>query len=166
MHCQYFGGLVLCDISVLAAQAAWSVVSCRGMCSAFQGRCRVGSRGVGLHLCSQRCGLRCMKGLLRMSGEESDMLLGVGVLKGEQGHAKLCASLGQDNSDARAYRTGDKDGGLEAQAGQSYLRMQGAENKFFTQFGAMLALPKLQPALGDREGPREGQRSRERSCGC
>lgn len=35
--------------------------------------------------------------------------------------------------------------------------MRGAENKFFTWFRATLALPRLQPALGDREGPGEEQ---------
>lgn len=43
-----FLGLVPYDISILATAVVWSVVSCRGMCSALQGRCRGRNRGSGL----------------------------------------------------------------------------------------------------------------------
>lgn len=43
VHCWYFW--VWCHVIPILWQLAWSVVSCRGMCSALQGRCRAGSRG-------------------------------------------------------------------------------------------------------------------------
>ena len=124
--CQNFLGLVPRDINILSIDGIWAVVPHRGMRSAFLGRCRAVSSGGGL-------GAACSAA-------------------GSQREAWLCKARGcrlsrrekrkGDNSDAGAYRTGDKGDGLEAQAGQSYIRKQGAESRLFTQRGAMLVLAR------------------------
>lgn len=90
-------GLGLCDSRALAVAAAWADVTCRGLRSASQERCRLPAAVVAfLRLLS--CGLRCAAERVRMSGVvmagwgQPEMLLGVVAQKEECGLPKHCGT--------------------------------------------------------------------------